>query len=154
MVEAHELWVKFLNESVDCSLKLVSIESLREVAVDGTFAIVFDSHRITECNEEILLALHEVYLKEVLTDHAARLELECLVHPSDLLSYGLLLNEDWAKLAVVRESSDCVLVEVALFVTHPLEEVSDDGWLDVLVNFVCLHGCENFVARSEIGSAC
>lgn len=95
-VEGDEFWVVATDEGVDGGFEFWVIESFREGAVYGSFAIVFDAHAIAESDEDVLLAFHEVDLEKVLSHGVAGAEFERLVKPSDLFRDRFSLYENRA----------------------------------------------------------
>ena len=55
---------------------------------------MFNAHAIAETLKNLLLALHEVGLENVLADGVACFRLEGFVKPGELVSDGLFLDEN------------------------------------------------------------
>lgn len=161
-INSENLGIENVHQAVDGAGEASGIEFFRQITDDGAFAIVWDSHAVTEHREQGLLAGHEVGLQQMLADRIAGLEFQGFVDPRVLLGHGFFLDENWAQLAVSGKGGDGGSVNILIVGAEPIEDLSNDGGVNGRVKFVGFHGTEIFkwrevnalprpVARAEIG---
>ena len=139
-IESDEFGVVTFEESFDGAFQLLVIEGVGQGAFDRSLTVVLDAQAIAEGDEQLLLSLHKISLKEVLTDGVAGAELERFVKPCDLLGHRLLFHKDRAELPCGGQAGHGGLVKLAFVFPEPEEHVTHEGGIDLLVNFEGFHG--------------
>ena len=139
-IEGDDLWVVGSDKSIDSGLELLAIQGFGKISFNGSFAIMLDAHAIAESFQEFLMSLHEIHLKEMFANVVAGAEFESLVEPGNLVGDGLFFNKDRAKTPVGSEGGYGRLIEFALVFPNPEKHVADEGRVDFLIDFECVHG--------------
>lgn len=148
-INGNNLWLVGLEKLVHCGVQLAAVNRLWKVAADSALAVVFDSHGVAECSQEVLLATHQPSLQEVFTNAAAGLVFEGVVKPCKLLFERLAFNEDGSKLPLPGKSGNRGLVNTAVLIAKPSEHFVDNILCDGGVNFVGFHNAGGWWKERE-----
>ena len=139
-IEGNHFWIVVLDEIIDGGFEFFVIQSLGKGAFNRSFTIVLDPHPVTESFQKVLLAFHVIHLKKVLANGVAGAELEGLMEPGNLVGNGFFFDKDRAEVSVGGEGGYGRLIEFALVFPNPKKHVTDNGRVDFLINFECVHG--------------
>jgi len=148
-VNGEELRIEYIHQAINRGIEAFCIQLLRQITHNGTLAIVWDAQTIAEHGQQRLLGSHEIGLEHLFADGIRRTDFQRLVHPCVLIRHGFLLYEDRAQLAVGSQRGDCGLIDIPVIGSKPIENLSNEGGIDLGKNFVGVHGVEVRIAVAQ-----